>query len=127
MTLVHGPLPPADREPADGSFGAVVSFEGVVRGIETGRPLRALRYEAYEPMTTRELTRLAGEVAGEHFLRRFAVWHSVGEVAVGAVSFRSVAVGVHRAETLAATGGFIERMKAEVPLWKVPVFTEEPT
>ena len=125
MTLVHGPLPAADREAADGSFGAVVSFEGVVRGLETGRPLRALRYEAYEPMTTRELTRLAREVAGEHGLRRLRVWHSVGEVTVGEVSFRSVAVGVHRAEAIAATGDFIERMKAEVPLWKVPVFEGE--
>lgn len=105
-----------------GESGAVVVFDGVVRAIETGRPLRALRYQAYEPMTTRELRSLAEAVAAEHRLHALRVWHSVGEVAVGRCSFRLQALGAHRAETLAATGDFIEKMKKVVPLWKVPVF-----
>lgn len=123
MHLVEGPLAAAaDGGRGAGRSGAVVLFEGVVRGSEGGRPLRCLRYEAYEPMTTAELQRLGGAVVGEFGLQALGVWHSVGEVGVGEVSFRLRVRSAHRAEALAAASAFIDRMKADVPLWKVPAF-----
>ena len=123
VALVPGPLRAGAGAVRDGRSGARLVFEGVVRGLEGGRPLRALRYEAYEPMTSAELRRLAAAVHAEHGLHALLVRHSTGEVPVGAMSFQLTAAGAHRGEVFAATAAFIDRMKRDVPLWKVPVFT----
>ena len=124
IALHEGPLPPAARWLVAGA-GAVVRFEGVVRPTEHGRALAALHYEAYEPMTTQQLHRLAQSIVAEHGLLGVRVAHSVGDVAVGAVSFRLDVAGAHRAEALSAMAGFIDRLKQQVPLWKVPRFADE--
>ena len=110
--------------PGAAGCGAVVTFEGVVRPVEGGRAIAALVYEAYEPMTSRELEGLARRVAGEHGLAAMHVHHSVGRVAAGEVSFRLVVVSEHRAAGLTATGEFIAAMKRDVPLWKVAEYGE---
>ena len=125
ITLHEGPLPPAARWLVAGA-GAVVRFEGVVRPTEQGRVLVALHYEAYEPMTTQQLHQLAATIAAEHGLRGIRVAHSVGDVAVGEVSFRLDVASAHRVEALSAMAAFIDRLKQQVPLWKVPRFADEP-
>lgn len=124
IVLDEGPLGPALGSRVAGA-GAVVSFEGVVRPLEGDRPLSALVYEAYEPMTSRELRRLAEATLAEHSLLAIGVEHSVGRVAVGECSFRLTVAGRHRAEALRAADQFIARMKRDVPLWKTPVFKGE--
>ena len=121
--LVEGPLMPQPPAAAGGA-GAVVQFEGVVRPEEEGKPLAALVYEAYEPMTTRELTNLAETIAAEHGLLAIAVEHSVGRIAAGETSFRLTVSSRHRAEALAAMERFIVEMKRVVPLWKVARFSD---
>ena len=125
VSLHPGPLPPAGPWAVAGC-GAVLCFEGVVRPTEPdgdeSRRLAALRYEAYEPMTTRELVRLAEAIAVEHGARAIEVTHSVGEVPAGACSFRLRAATPHRAAGLACVAEFVDRMKRDVPLWKVPVW-----
>lgn len=123
VTLSEGPLPPPSPwRPR--VAGAVVQFEGVVRPTEEQRPLAALSYEAYEPMTSRELRRLAQRALADHGLVAVRVEHSVGRVGVGEVSFRLSTAAAHRAEAIAAADEFIREMKRGVPLWKTPVWRE---
>jgi molybdopterin synthase catalytic subunit len=75
-------------------------------------------------MTASELKRLAAEVARKHGLHLMTIRHSVGFVPVEATSFRLVVAAPHRAQALAAMSEFIDRMKQEVPLWKVPLFAD---
>lgn len=117
VILVDGPLEPA-RYPRSHGGGAVLTFEGVVRGDESGQPIAGLDYQQYPPMTERELAQLGEAVGAEHGLLALTCEHSLGLVRVGEVSFRLTVVGGHRKETLAATEAFIDRMKAGVPLWK---------
>lgn len=121
IELIDGPLPPAAAWSAEGA-GALLTFEGVVRPTEEGQELAALVYEAYPPMTERELTRLAERTAQEHGLLAIRVEHSTGRVAVAACSFRLRVASRHRAEGIAATDAFIREMKRVVPLWKVAEF-----
>ena len=126
-THIHwhdGPLPPAPTPDACGG-GAVLVFEGVVRRDEDGRELEALEYQAYEPMTSRQLHALAQQIAEQHMLIGVHVEHSVGVVPVGRVSFRLSVVSQHRKEGLAAADRFIDTMKRDVPLWKLPRFARE--
>ena len=75
-------------------------------------------------MTTRELSRLARRVMDDHGLERMAIRHSVGDVAVGEVSFQLRVESAHRKAALAAMDDFIDAMKRDVPLWKTPVWSE---
>ncbi len=124
VQLIEGPLPLAVCRRPDGA-GAVVRFEGVVRPLEDERLLAALLYEAYEPMTTRELTHLAAAILGEYKLLSIEVQHSLGRVPVGQCSFRLDICSPHRKAGLQAADAFIDRMKRDIPLWKVPEFTLE--
>lgn len=117
IQLVEGPLGPATHRPPAGA-GAWLVFEGVVRPQEAGRRLVALLYEAYPPMTGRELDKLAARTVAEHDLLAVRVEHSTGRVAVGQTSFRLSLASRHRAEGIAATDAFIQEMKRDVPLWK---------
>jgi molybdopterin synthase catalytic subunit len=119
--ILDGPLAPPGPWRPEGA-GAVVVFEGIVRPREEDRPLAALEYQVYEPMTRRELGKLAQAIASRHGLTALRVEHSRGKVAAGECSFRLHLAAPHRAEALAAMDQFITRMKREVPIWKLPVW-----
>lgn len=119
VRLTDGPLAAARPWGPTGA-GAVLTFEGVVRPCEGERPLVALIYEDYEPMSSRELMKLAREVAARHELLALELEHSRGRVAAGETSFRLRVAAAHRKPAIVALDELIDRMKAEVPLWKVP-------
>jgi molybdopterin synthase catalytic subunit len=123
--IIEGPLPPADAWHPAGA-GAVVTFEGVVRPTEEGHALQGIEYEIYEPMTSRQMHRLAADVFNRFGLVALHVEHSVGYVAVGACSFRLRTAAPHRKEALAAQDAYIDRMKRDVPIWKHPVWQNAP-
>ena len=108
--------------PATEQVGATLVFEGIVRANEQGRAIRALSYEAYEPMATNALTELARDILHKHALIAITVEHSRGEVLAGERSFRLAIDSAHRKEALAAMDEFIDRMKRDVPIWKSPIY-----
>lgn len=124
--IVDGPLPalPSSLDwegtKRGSNVGAVLWFEGVVRGLEDNRPITALDYEVYQPMAERSLRLLGEAVLAGHGLARVLVWHSRGVVPVGAVSFRLLIEARHRKEALAAMDEFIDTLKRDVPIWKSP-------
>lgn len=118
VELIEGPLGAVTAPMAFEGAGAVVTFDGVVRGVEAGETIGGLEYEAYRPMADRQLELLAQRACAEHGLIACLVWHSVGLVGVGEVSFRLVVAGKHRKESLAAMDWFIDTMKRDVPIWK---------
>lgn len=121
-SIVEGPLSPAPALRETEGAGARLVFEGLVRRIEGGRDVESLEYEAYEPMASRMLERLAGDIVARHRLLGLRVEHSRGVVPVGRASLRVVIDGAHRAEALAAMGEFIDLLKRDVPIWKKPVW-----
>ena len=121
IRLIEGPLGPHTASPPAGA-GAWIVFDGIVRPAEDCRPLAALVYEAYEPMTSRELHRLAQTAVAKHGLLAIVVEHSTGRVAAGEASFRLSIGALHRAEAIRAAEEFISAMKKVVPLWKTPEF-----
>ena len=124
VRIHEGPLPPTES-PSPVGAGAVNTFEGVVRPMEEERLLDALVYQHYDPMTKRELERLAESIVGEYGLSALHVHHSIGVVPVNRPSFRLHIASPHRAAALAATERFIIEMKRDVPLWKIPRYADE--
>lgn len=127
IAIIDGPLDPAARldhknGPGEGESGARLVFEGIARRDEGGQPIVALEYEAYEPMASRELERLARGVCAEFELMGLSCVHSRGRVPVGQASLRVEIVSRHRGEGLRAMAAFIDRLKQDVPIWKKPVY-----
>ncbi|QDT35868.1 molybdopterin synthase catalytic subunit [Stratiformator vulcanicus] len=121
IKLTPGPIECHDPLRIAGA-GAVLTFEGIVRPHEGEREIDGLLYEVYEPMTSRELRRLAEELMATHDIIGCFVEHSVGFVPHGECSFLLQAAAAHRPNALAFIAVFIDRMKQHVPIWKVPQY-----
>jgi molybdopterin synthase catalytic subunit len=99
--------------------GAVVRFEGRVRADEQGRTIRALIYEAYQPMAERQMEKILRELGARHPCLSVRVRHRVGDVRVGEIAIVVEALAAHRAEAFALASAFMDRLKEEVPIWKM--------
>ncbi len=113
-----------DQE-GDGEFGAVASFTGIVRGRSGGRNVRALQYEAYQPMALRSFERIAEEVKERWGVQHLAIIHRVGTLAPGEIAVAVSAAAAHRQEALAACSYAIDRVKEISPIWKKEFFEGE--
>ena len=101
--------------------GAVVTFRGVVRDDDGGRAVVSLDYEAH-PDATDVLRRVCAAVTAETGLR-VAATHRYGHLVVGDVALVAAASAGHRKEAFEACSLLVERIKAEVPIWKKQQFT----
>ena len=114
------PLTPAvPAFPLDGRSGAIIDFYGVVRGQEKGAPIGGLTYEAYLPMAENELRRICAELAERHPCRSVDFVHRTGPVATGEPSLHIRVAAAHRAEAFDFARHLIDRMKEDVPIWKI--------
>ena len=104
---------------SDPSCGGVAVFLGVVRDHHAGEAVTGLTYEAWLEEAPGALRRVAEEVAEEFGdVRAVYAWHRLGALDVGEPSVVVAASAPHRAEAFAASRRVIDRLKAEVPIWK---------
>ena len=109
---------PVSPPPHAGAAGAWMEFRGVVRGEEAGQLIRALEYEAYPEMAVREMRSILETLAVQHPCLAVKVIHRTGLVPVGATAIYVGVAAAHRAEAIALLGGFMDRLKQDVPIWK---------
>lgn len=119
IELSEGPLEPS--RPDVPGIGALLEFHGIVRDQENGKTIAGLEYQVYEPMTTRELSRLATQLRDEIPVESVLVRHSFGFVPAGKTSFYLAIGSRHRQAGLQFAERFISEMKALIPIWKVPI------
>ena len=98
--------------------GAVVIFLGTVRDHHSGRPVEKLTYSAYRPMALEGLRRIVADLEAAHQDLRAAIVHRLGEVPVGEASVVIAIGSPHRAAAYEASRTALERLKAEIPIWK---------
>lgn len=103
---------------ADTSAGANVLFVGTTRAVTVGVATRRLEYEAHEPMAAAALARLREEAISMFGLAGCLIEHRLGEVGVGEASVAIAVSAAHRREAFAAAQWLMERIKADVPIWK---------
>jgi molybdopterin converting factor subunit 1 len=126
FTLVDGPIDPRALEDAcrTDRDGAVVTFVGVTRNHHDGRAVRGLSYEAYAEMAEPVMQRIFAEIRIDRELGRMRVAHRLGDVPVGAASVVVVVAAPHRAPAFDACRELMDRLKAEVPIFKKEWFDE---
>lgn len=116
VALVRDPIdvPSLRSRFSDPTRGAVVVFEGIVRSLTEGAVTHRLEYEAYEPMALDKMLEIALEEADADV----AVVHRLGTLLPGEVAVVCIAACAHRKEAFGACRRLIDRIKADVPIWK---------
>jgi molybdopterin synthase catalytic subunit len=111
-----------DRFVLSPANGALVGFQGIVRDHDGGRGVSLLEYQAH-PDAERFLRDCCQSVADRTGLA-IAAAHRVGSLVVGDLALLAVVAAPHRAEAFAACAELVERIKAEVPIWKRQHFAD---
>jgi len=98
--------------------GAVVVFLGTVRDHHRGRAVAALTYTAYRPMAEARLARIVADLEAAHPGLSATIVHRLGRLLPGEASVAIAVASPHRAAAYEASRTALERLKAEVPIWK---------
>ena len=99
--------------------GAVVTFAGTTRDHNDGAAVLSLRYEAYTEMAHKVMCGLFEETIKRYPITRARVVHRIGEVPVGEASVVVVVASPHRGPAFDACRYLMDRLKHEVPIWKL--------
>lgn len=113
------------RAVAEPSVGGVGIFVGLVRDHDPAGPGAAVRWLEYSahPSAEETMARIVEEVAAAYEAVAVAE-HRIGRLVVGETAV-VVAVGAaHRSAALEACRVLIDRIKAEVPIWKRQAFDD---
>jgi molybdopterin synthase catalytic subunit len=119
VIFTHAPIVAPQLALPSREVGACVEFWGIVREQEGERTLRELQYEAYEPMARREFDRIAEELKRKYPIAAALVIHRLGRVPVGEPSLFVRVLAKNRGPALSFCGDVIDRMKEDVPIWKI--------
>jgi molybdopterin synthase catalytic subunit len=120
VRISAGPIP-VDEALAfvgDPGAGGTCLFVGTVRDRSDAGDVTGLHYEAWEELATRRLGEIAEEMLARWPIRRVAILHRLGDLAIGEASVVVACSAPHRAEAFDACRHGIERLKEDVPIWK---------
>lgn len=106
--------------------GAVLVFLGTVRDSHAGRRVEKLTYSAYRRMALDGLERIVADLEAASPGLRAAIVHRLGEVPVGEASVVIAVASPHRAAAYEASRTALERLKAEIPIWKREHYSKGP-
>lgn len=101
-----------------GDAGALVAFQGMVRGRDEAIPLQALHLEHYPGVTEAEIARIAADVAVRWPVSAIRVIHRVGTLAPGEQIVLVLVASAHRKAAFAAADYLMDYLKTEAPFWK---------
>jgi molybdopterin synthase catalytic subunit/molybdopterin converting factor small subunit len=107
-----------------GSDGAVVVFDGIVRDNTRGRRTLYLDYEAYEEMAAKQIAELAAQAIERFGVRAVMLVHRLGRLQIGESSVLIVVACAHRGAAFDACRWLIDTLKKTVPIWKKETFVD---
>ena len=135
--------------------GAVVSFSGVVRNHDGGKPVQRLSYSAH-PTAHQVMADVVAQLVAEQAVAERAVaeravaeravggsggtagetgsspaqpvriWvaHRIGMLEIGDPALVCAVSAAHRGQAFAVCSELVDRVKAQVPIWKEQFFTD---
>jgi molybdopterin synthase catalytic subunit len=118
--------------------GAVVSFSGVVRNHDGGKQVERLRYSAH-PTAHQVMADVVAALVAEHTPggapaeepggapgQPVRIWaaHRIGMLEVGDPALVCAVSAAHRGQAFEVCAELVDRIKAQVPIWKEQFFTD---
>ncbi|WP_426976783.1 molybdenum cofactor biosynthesis protein MoaE [Pseudarthrobacter sp. O4] len=123
--------------------GAVVSFSGVVRNHDGGKPVQRLNYSAH-PTAHQVMADVVAALVAEQSSaggpggepasgqdqpgqgQPVRIWaaHRIGMLEIGDPALVCAVSAAHRGQAFAVCSELVDRIKAQVPIWKEQFFTD---
>lgn len=101
--------------------GAIVSFIGITRGIDNGKQVYSLEFDAWQSKLNPTLQRLGEEAIEKFGIENAALAHRTGSVGPGEPIVAIHVSSKHRKEAFQACSWLIDELKAQAPIWKKEV------
>jgi molybdopterin synthase catalytic subunit len=99
-------------------IGAVVTFTGLCRADENGRPIASLTLEHYPGMAEAEIARHVEEAGARWPLLGVTVIHRYGRIVPGEGIVLVATASSHREAAFAAASFLMDYLKTRAPFWK---------
>src|ERR1700728_1131634 len=99
-------------------IGAVVTFTGLCRADEDGKPIAALTLEHYPSMAEAEIARHVEEANTRWPLLGVTVVHRYARIEPGEVIVLVATASSHREAAFAAASFLMDYLKTRAPFWK---------
>jgi molybdopterin synthase catalytic subunit len=117
--------------------GAVVSFSGVVRNHDGGKPVERLSYSAH-PTAHQVMADVVAQLVAEQTAaggsgaeggpssQSVRIWaaHRIGMLEIGDPALVCAVSAAHRGQAFAVCSELVDRIKEQVPIWKEQFFTD---
>ena len=101
--------------------GAVVSFQGITRGMDEGEEVLRLEFDAWQDKLSSTLHELAEQAVSKYGLNSVAMAHRTGSVGPGENIVAIHVASPHRREAFDGCSWLIDELKRQAPLWKKEV------
>lgn len=103
----------------DPEQGALTAFIGFVKGRVGCSEVYELEYSAISEVALDQLKSIAREEAERHKLKAVVIWHYIGALKPGDISVVIAVVAPTRSCAISGLGSILERVKKEVPIFKL--------
>lgn len=98
--------------------GSIGTFTGIVRELDANIKTTYLEFEKYEPAASEGLAKIREDLMQKEGILDVLIHHKVGRIEPGEDIVYIVIASAHRTELFPALSEAIERIKADVPIWK---------
>jgi molybdopterin synthase catalytic subunit len=106
------------NNPRIAEAGAIGSFTGIVREKTGDMETKSLEFESYEEVTGNKIRLIETDLKACEGILDVRIHHRVGRIEAGQDILYIVVAASHRQQLFQALSDAIERVKAEVPIWK---------
>ena len=110
--------PPLQRQIVNTQAGALVIFEGRVRGRCGRKKVRLLEYEASPALTQKEFRKIEAEALRAFDILAVRGVHRTGRVKPGGIAVWLAVTAEHRRDAFKACEWTIDAIKKRLPIWK---------
>ncbi|MDK2892936.1 MAG: molybdopterin synthase catalytic subunit [Methanohalophilus sp.] len=112
------------QNPAFPEVGCIGTFVGVVRENTDGTITKMLDFEKYETIAEKHMEAICSDLRAQEGVIDAVMYHKYGKLMPGADIVYIVVAASHRQEMFSALREGIERLKANVPVWKKEITSE---
>lgn len=107
-------------------IGAHSIFLGQVRNDRINDiEVKAIEYTSYIEMAEEKFHEIREDAFGKYSLTCLHIYHSLGRVNAGEISFFVFTSSAHRKDAIKACEEIVERIKSEAPVWGKEIFDDE--
>jgi len=124
FSITHDPIINPSSDMPSPETGALVTFTGIVRNINNGKPVTQIEYEMYEKMVVSEANKLIKKALDKFEIQSIKVVHRTGVIDVGKTAIWVGVTAMHRGAAFKASEWIMNQIKHSLPIWKKETYQD---